>query len=66
MNYALLEDAIRRLWKAEDDLNAVKGQLRQARGEREQAMQEASQARQAHDAMERMLNAHLLGARPSA
>jgi hypothetical protein len=55
MNSALLEDAIRRLWKAEDDLKAVKGQLRQALGERDQLRQEAAQARAAEAEMERML-----------
>ncbi|RUU80240.1 hypothetical protein [Mesorhizobium sp. M7A.F.Ca.MR.362.00.0.0] len=51
----LLEDAIRRLWKAEDDLKAVKGQLRQALRERDQLRQEAAQARAAEAEMERML-----------
>ncbi|TIQ65467.1 MAG: hypothetical protein E5X41_15015 [Mesorhizobium sp.] len=63
---SLLEDAIRRLWKSQDDLASVKGQLRQAQGELTQLRQEAEQARTAHDAMEKMLNSYLVGARPSA
>ncbi|RWO57042.1 hypothetical protein [Mesorhizobium sp.] len=58
---SLLEDATRRLWKAQDDLASVKGQLRQAQGELVQLRQEAAQARADHDAMEQMLNRSMAG-----